>query len=505
MHFFISYAKKDTRALALALEKALEAPPELTAWVDKELKATGSIWSRQIEREIQRCDYMIVLLSEDVNRSEDHPSGESFVLKEVEYMIQLKKERRIIVVMAQETLVPLMLTGKQYIDYRGGTDANALADRLCDELGIARARDLRAAKAAQQVQATAHEREAQAQRDEEGRAERERTELTQRDNTDAEARRRAVRLSGSQRRLLRRTIVIGVGLVAMSAFVAWVLPQIMGNGGGVMPTPTTSATASLGVTPTFSSTPTLTVTATRDASLPPNAFVRQTSNAAWTPLGRDFEGVTMVLVPMGCFMMGSDGGNADEQPVHEQCFDEPFWIDQTEVTQSDFTRLGGQKANSNRFEGADRPVERITWLEARDFCALRGVRLPTEREWEYAARGPDGLTYPWGDSWNEDNAVWSGNSNNQTANVGSRMSGASWVGALDMSGNVWEWTSSVYDDYPYFPDDGREQDSDDGEVIRAWRDGSWGDTNTSELRAAFRNWNSASDYLNFGVRCARDA
>jgi hypothetical protein len=99
MHFFISYPKKDTRVLALGLADALETPPELTAWVDMELKATGSIWSRQIEHETQRCDYMVVLLSPDVNRSEDHPSGESFVLKEIEYMIQLKKDRRIIVVM----------------------------------------------------------------------------------------------------------------------------------------------------------------------------------------------------------------------------------------------------------------------------------------------------------------------------------------------------------------------------------------------------------------------
>ncbi|GIL11577.1 MAG: hypothetical protein BroJett038_02970 [Chloroflexota bacterium] len=90
-----------------------------------------------------------------------------------------------------------------------------------------------------------------------------------------------------------------------------------------------------------------------------------------------------------------------------------------------------------------------------------GGALPTEREWEYAARGPDGLDYPWGDAFDgtwlnfcDKNCVYSWRETSvddgyaQTAPVGSYVSGASWVGALDMSGNIWEWTSSLYAPLP---------------------------------------------------------
>jgi formylglycine-generating enzyme required for sulfatase activity len=216
------------------------------------------------------------------------------------------------------------------------------------------------------------------------------------------------------------------------------------------------------------------------------------------------DGVPIVLVPAGCFMMGSTNGLDHEQAVLEQCFNAPFWIDLTEVTQADFERLGGVKANDNGFDGDQRPVERITWFEARDFCALRDARLPTEREWEYAARGPDNLTYPWGSAWNENNAVWDGNSNSQTAEVGSRPAGASWVGALDMSGNVWEWVSSLY--LPY--DSSEDRESNTGtrtDVLRVLRGGSWVGYNSDYLRAAIRGQYAPGYWSRFGFRCARSS
>jgi len=229
-----------------------------------------------------------------------------------------------------------------------------------------------------------------------------------------------------------------------------------------------------------------------------------TSNGEWTPVPQDFDGVTMMQVPAGCFLMGSSDGDSDEQPVSPQCFSAPFWIDQTEVTQTDFERLGGVKARANSFDGDQRPVERITWFEARAFCALRGGRLPTEAEWEYAARGPDALVYPWGNDWIPDNAVWDGNANDQTASVGSRPAGGSWVGAQDMSGNVWEWVSTIYSGYgyPYNAADGRE-DVNRTNVSRVLRGGSWFVNVPTGLRAAIRYRLTPDFNFNIiGVRCA---
>lgn len=254
------------------------------------------------------------------------------------------------------------------------------------------------------------------------------------------------------------------------------------------PTPTNTHTPTNTFTPTVTPTPNATATLI--------AFRPQT-NADWTPVERDFDGVTMVLVPAGCFDMGDNGEGG------RQCFDEPFWIDKYEVTQRQFVRLGGEKANTNAFSGDQHPIEVITWFEALDFCALRAGRLPTEAEWEYAARGPDNLIYPWGDEFVASNTVYG---SSRTAIVGSRRRGTSWVGALDMSGNVQEWTSSLYASYPYVVDDGRESDLGSGtEIRRVLRGGTWNNFDNEFLRASVRHIfdPAGRDFLK-GFRCARD-
>ncbi|RIK18117.1 MAG: hypothetical protein DCC53_17055 [Chloroflexi bacterium] len=268
------------------------------------------------------------------------------------------------------------------------------------------------------------------------------------------------------------------------------------------PTPTPTATATFTMTPSPTATHTLTPTPTPD--LLALAHTPVARNANWSPIQADFDGVTMMLVPAGCFQMG-DTQYGDEQPIHRQCFDAPFWIDKTEVTQAQFRAKGGVKATTNRFNGDNRPVESITWFEARDYCEQRGARLPTEAEWEYAARGPDGLEYPWGDTFIAGNTVDGENSGNQTANVGSRPAGASWVGALDMSGSVREWTSSLYESYPYAAADGREADTGSRtDVARVLRGGSWDLINSDYLRAPFRSRNTPGvRSFSIGMRCAR--
>lgn len=260
--------------------------------------------------------------------------------------------------------------------------------------------------------------------------------------------------------------------------------------------------ASATMTPNNTLMPTSTVSEMPTPSPLDPAPTPVAQNADWTPVIETFDGVEMVLVPAGCFMMGSEDGDIDERLVHEVCFNAPFWIDRYEVTNGQFAQFDGQAARSSYFSGDERPCERVTWTEAQAFCDLRGGRLPTEAEWEYTARGPDGLVYPWGNEFVSDNVVWDGNSGGETAVVGSRPGGVSWVGADDLSGNVWEWVADWYGGYtaeaqvnPLGAESGE---------YRVLRGGSWFDDFTSYLRAANRSRfvPNYSDF-NYGFRCVR--
>ncbi len=213
----------------------------------------------------------------------------------------------------------------------------------------------------------------------------------------------------------------------------------------------------------------------------------------------DDKGVEMVYVPAGKFMMGSDE-NDDEKPIHEVQITTPFWLDLTPVTNESYARFindGGYKNSTwwtkagwvwvqvqkvtepENYEGFNDPLQPrvgISWYESLAYGAWRGGRLSTEAEWEWAARGSQNRLYPWGDTFDAKHIIFNENSSRKTAVVGSgiRQSGASWVGALDMSGNVWEWCSSLYQSYPYHADDGRENLDDEGSrIVRAGRGASF--------------------------------
>ena len=233
---------------------------------------------------------------------------------------------------------------------------------------------------------------------------------------------------------------------------------------------------------------------------PPTAGV--STNPPWTPILEIFDGVEMMRVPAGCFMMGSEDGDSDERPPHEICFEGPFWIDRFEVTNRRYDQLLDQ--NSGFPE--DLPRERITWFEASEYCETRDARLPTEAEWEYAARGWENRVYPWGDDFVVEYVVYVENSDRQTIDVGSREGGASWVGARDMSGNVQEWTQTIYNQdifpYPYSLDDDRNRSDSPGQ--RVVRGGSYAD-DAADLRTSARDGLDPEDFSGeVGFRCVRD-
>lgn len=220
------------------------------------------------------------------------------------------------------------------------------------------------------------------------------------------------------------------------------------------------------------------------------------SNNSWTAQTQLFDTVPMAYVPPGCFIMGRDDGRRDERPAHTQCFARSFWIDVTEVTNAAY-------GSDGPYPGPKRPRSNITWADARDFCAARGARLPTEREWEYAARGVDSWLYPWGNFYLE--TFFNNDRRNlETSDTGTFVGGKSWVGAHDMAGNVWEWTASLYRPYPYDSADGRETSTDPIEA-RVYR-GGWLTYQDGGASAVMRFRGSADKRdWRLGFRCARDA
>ncbi len=252
-------------------------------------------------------------------------------------------------------------------------------------------------------------------------------------------------------------------------------------------------------------------------------------NLDWLPHEETVSGVELMLVPVGCFSMGSAddqladalaacsaaGGSeqgcqaalAAEQPAHEQCFSEPFWIGRYPITNEDYARCVADEicppalvADIPGANGPQKPVTGISLAAARAYADWLSDRtgeefaLPTEAEWEYAARGPEGWVYPWGDEFEagtanfcdagcaelfRETAVDDGfaESSRVDAYTGT---GESWVDALDLAGNVWEWTASPFSAYPLTG-----QASAQAGQEQAVRGGAW-NSPAYDLRAAGR-------------------
>jgi formylglycine-generating enzyme required for sulfatase activity len=222
-----------------------------------------------------------------------------------------------------------------------------------------------------------------------------------------------------------------------------------------------------------------------------------TSNDAWTWVTNEANGFVWVLVPTGCYTMGWNSGFTEETPESQQCFDTPFWITQTEVTNKQYGSQGP-------FAGDDVPRTNITWSDATAFCESKGGRLPTEREWEYAAKGPSNSRFTMGDTLQPGFVIHAGNSKS-AVKVGSQPDNASWVGAYDMLGNAREWVSSGWEKYPPVDGDTREKPpTGGGEERRVVRGGSYL-TGESFLRNTLREFNAYNaGAVDIGFRCAMD-
>jgi len=219
------------------------------------------------------------------------------------------------------------------------------------------------------------------------------------------------------------------------------------------------------------------------------------------------KGGEMVKVPAGEFTMGSNSGDSDEKPVHRVYLDE-FYIDKYEVTNEQYNQCVnvGPCSPNEKYDGftaPQQPVIGVNWNQANTYCRWAKKRLPTEAEWEKAARGTDGRTYPWGEGIDCTKANYSECGHKKTKPVGAYPSGASPYGAMDMAGNVWEWCSDWYDKNFYSSSPSRNPMGPGSGKYRVLRDGSWNNDPLS-LRSSDRFWGNPGSWDYYGgFRCAR--
>jgi formylglycine-generating enzyme required for sulfatase activity len=499
-HIFISYAREDQTYLRKLVEELHRRGFE--TWVDDRIDY-GDRWWKTIEKAVHYCAAFVVIMTPDSHESE-------WVERELLFAQRVRKPIFPLLLRGEE--FPLLIT-TQYVDVSNG---QLPPESFYTRLG-------RIAPPKKEVIPPQPKKEIKGPTP-----------------TPAPA---------ARSRSMNWPLVGGIaGGLLLAIFLGSVIFSAIG-GGDDEPTSSLAEAADIPVAlPSPTNLPELlpTPTSTREPPVVPPALTSTITDLRTTITAAD--GAPMVLVPAGPFTMGSDADVAlaecqkfqlecqrswfeDEEPVRRVTLD-AFYIDQYEVTNARYaacveagacdppaeTSSWTQESYYGNPEYDDFPVIYMSWEQARSYCEWRGDRLPTEAEWEKAARGTDGRIYPWGNTF-EGNRLnfcdtncyesWANKDYDDgyadTAPVGSYPNGVSPYGMYDMAGNVWEWVADWYDaDYyatapshnPPGPDDGERK------VVRG---GSWY-LHDYGARSATRLTNEPGrQSIPNGFRCAADA
>ena len=279
-----------------------------------------------------------------------------------------------------------------------------------------------------------------------------------------------------------------------------------GQGEGTVETfPTITKTPIASETPLASETPMASATATMTEPPP------MTNTPELQTRISDKDGMEQVYIPSGEFLMGSTDSDSEaepwEKPQHKVYLD-GYWMDKTEVTNAMYQKcMDGRSCEKpscdyySDSQKSNHPVVCVNWNQAQAYCKWAGGRLPSEAQWEKAARGTDGRKYPWGDQSPTCSLANIDGCGGDTKVVGSFADGASPYGIMDMSGNVWEWVNDRYGENYYQSSPQKNPTGPDSGTDRVLRGGSWG-SESRYLRAAYRFRDSPNNwYYYHGFRC----
>ena len=540
---FLSYSRTNKDfAVKLARELKAEGFP---VWLDQLDIPPGSRWDVEVEKALMESDIFMVIITKASSTSEN-------VLDEIGYAIDNGK--RMLPVLLEKTNIPLRLRRFQYVDF---------TDKSFDE-GVQSAKELLRNLIAQATmpRPDVAGKTGEPSKSEAGAAGKDsssRTDLLRRENLEQELRfkeeearlkqekeqlekqlleerttqeRMQAVAAASQKSRTRRMGIFGVALLAVLV-AGFLITRFLGSppagqtedgptpGSTSLVVPVTASTRTpTEEEPTPTREPTAT-TAPTETEVPADTAT-PTSDVPPTPssLITDDMGVEMVLVPEDEFTMGADGTRGDpyERPEHTVFLD-AFYIDKYEVTNKRyqecvdegaclepyhdyFTDTSPNRKYYGNPEKDNFPVIYVDWDMAKAYCDWRGARLPTEAEWEKAARGTQGYRYAWGNDISCQNANYASCGFFQTTAVGTYPDGVSPYGAYDMTGNVWEWVNDYYAENYYSISPGRNPKGPLSGQSRVVRGGAW-NKETNEIYTYDRvRWGETYNTWDIGIRCA---
>jgi serine/threonine-protein kinase len=485
LNVFISYAREDKKKIH-ELSRWLEAGGWITVWQDVEI-LPGQEWEIEIEKAARSSDVVLVCLS--------HLSVKKvgFVQKEIRFILELADEKPegmifAIPVRLEECEVPNSLRRWEWVD-------------VFNKHGYGRLMRSLIARATSSGVSISRESENQPR---------------QKNEKDIKTKRRLGWAMGG----LVLSVIVLAFILLLAGFPASLAAPTSTVPAATTP-PSLAVTEPLVPAGTATSTP-LSVTPTI---------------APGTTRASPKDGMILLYVPAASFRMGTNSGGEDQQPEHEVALD-GFWFDQTEVTNQMFglfVQTTGYQTEAEKtgcsnllirdalacvegaawnhpfgrgssiFKSQDNPVVHVTWNDASAYCAWRGdgYRLPTEAEWELAARGTDGRVFPWGNDSPTADLLNYNNDFGFPVRVGKYPNGASPYSALDMAGNVAEWVSDWYLETYYSISPRVNPPGPDFGQSRVTRGGSW-NFNEINIRATYRRGYPPGLPSNLvGFRCAQ--